>query len=61
VLTQLAIDLKLFCGELLQHFLIAAAVGFGDKGAELALTTFEVTMREGVKGVFDLLGHGLSV
>ena len=61
MLAQVAIDLKLLCSEFSQHLMIAATVGFGDEGAELSLTAFEVTMREGVKGVFDLLGHGLRV
>jgi hypothetical protein len=37
--------------------MVTAAVGFGDEGAELALTAFELAMREGVEGVFYLLGH----
>jgi hypothetical protein len=61
MLAQAAIDLKLFCSEFSQHLMVAAAVGFGDKCAELALTAFEVAMREGVEGIFDLLGHGLGV
>jgi hypothetical protein len=40
--------------------MVAAAVGFGDEGAEFALAAFEMAMLEGVEGVLDLLGHGLS-
>lgn len=61
MLAEFTVDLEFLCGELLQHFLIAAAVGFGDEGAELALTAFEVAVGEGVEGVFYLLGHGLRV
>ena len=57
VFAELAVDLEFFGSEVLQHFVVAASVGFGDEGAELALTAFELAMREGVKGVFDLLGH----
>ena len=58
---ELAIDLKFFCGEFSEHFLVATAVGFGDESAEFALTAFELAMLEGVESVFDLLGHGLRV
>ncbi len=58
---EFAIDLEFFCGELCEHLLVAAAVGFGDEGAEFALAAFEVAVLEGVEGVFDLLGQGLSV
>jgi hypothetical protein len=61
VLAEFAVDLEFFCSEFFQHFLVAAAVGFGDEGAELALAAFEVPVLEGVKGIFYLLGHGLSV
>jgi hypothetical protein len=40
VLAQLAVDLEFFRGEFAEHFVVAAAVGFGDEGAELALTAF---------------------
>jgi hypothetical protein len=38
--------------------MVAAAVGFGDEGAEFALTAFEVAMLESVEGVFYLLAKG---
>ena len=40
--------------------MVAAAVGFGDEGAEFALTAFEVAVGEGVEGVFDLLGQWIA-
>jgi len=40
---------------------VAAPVGFGDEGAELALTAFEVTVFEGMKRILYLFGHGLRV
>jgi hypothetical protein len=61
VLAEFAVDLEFFCGQPLQHLVVAATVGFGDEGAELALAAFEVAMLEGVESVFDLLGHGLAV
>jgi hypothetical protein len=61
VLAQVAIDLKLLSSEFSQHLMVAATVGFGDEGAEFALTAFEVAMGEGVEGIFDPLGHGLCV
>ena len=61
VFAEFAVDLEFFCGELCEHLLVAAAVGFGDQGAEFALAAFEVAMREGVESIFDLLGHGLHV
>jgi len=61
VLTQLAIDLEFFGGELRQHLVVAASVGLCDECAELSLAAFELAMFERVEGVFDLLGHGLSV
>ena len=57
---EFAIDLEFFRGEFAEHFVVAAAVGFGDESAKLALTAFELAMLEGVEGVFDLLGHGLG-
>jgi hypothetical protein len=53
-----AVELELFGGETGEHVVVAATVGFGDEGAEFALTAFELTMFEGVERVLDLLGHG---
>jgi len=41
--------------------MIASAVGFGDEGAKLALTAFELTIFESFKRIFYTLGHGLGV
>ena len=61
VFAQLAVDLKFFSGESGEHVMVATPVGFGDEGAEFALTTFKSAMRESVEGVLDLLSHGLCV
>ena len=58
---QFAVDLEFFRGELRQHLMVAAAVGFGDEAAKLALAAFEVTCSRVCEGIFDLLGHGLRV
>ena len=57
--SQFSVDLEFFCGEFLQHFLVAASIGFGDEGAEFALTAFEVAIFKCVEGILDLLGQGL--
>ena len=49
-----AVDVEFFGHELGEHGLVAAAVGFGDLGAEFALATFEAVAFEGVEGVLDL-------
>ena len=41
--------------------MVAAAVGFGDEGADFALAAFEVAVGEGVEGVADLLGEGFGL
>jgi hypothetical protein len=40
---------------------VAATVSLGDEGAKLTLTALELATFQGVEGIFDLLGHGLSV
>jgi hypothetical protein len=61
VFAEFAVDEEFFGGEFFQHFVVTAAVGFSDEGAEFTLTALEVSVLEGVEGVFDLLGHGLRV
>ena len=56
-----AIDLNLFGGELGEDGVVAAAIGFGDQAADLALAAFETASFESVESVFDLLSHGLGV
>ena len=58
---QFAVYLELFGGKFGDHLVVAAAVGFGYEGADLALAALELAMREGVEGVFHLIGHGLRV
>ena len=58
---KFAVDLEFFGVSLVEHLVVAAAVGFGDQGAEFALAAFEVTMLEGVERVFDLLGQRIGV
>ena len=41
MLAELAVDVELFRDELLQHHLVAAAVGLGDLAAEFALAAFD--------------------
>ena len=43
--------------SLVEHVFVAAAVGFGDLGAEFALAAFQAAVLEGVEGAFDLLGQ----
>ena len=60
MLAEFAVDFEFFVGEFAEHFVVAAAVGFGDEGADFALSTFEMAVGEGVEGVVDLLsGDGL--
>jgi hypothetical protein len=61
VFSELAVDLKLFCGELSQHLTVAPAVGFRDEGAKLTLPAFELAAPECFQRIFDTLGHGLRV
>ena len=49
-----AVDLELFGEEAFDHSGVTAAVGFGDLGAELALTAFEAAAFERVERAFDL-------
>lgn len=58
VVAEESVDLEFFGGELGEHGLIVAAVGFGDEGSEFALAAFHVAVFEGVEGVLDLLGKG---
>jgi len=55
MIAELAVDGELLGRQGCEHGLVAAAVGFSDLGAELALATFEAAAFEGVEGVFDLL------
>jgi hypothetical protein len=61
LLPELAVDLKLFCGELSQHLMVTAAVGFGDEGAKLTLAAFELAALESFERIFDTFSHGLRV
>lgn len=54
---ELLVDLHLFEHEFFEHGVVAAAVGLGDLGAELALAAFEAAAFEGMEGVFDLGGE----
>src|ERR1035437_10178804 len=57
MVAEFAVDVELFGDELSEHGLVAAAVGFGDLGAEFALAAFETAMFEGVQRAFDLFGE----
>ena len=61
VFAQFAVDLEFFRGESCEHLVVPAAVSFGYECAEFALAAFQLTMREGVEGVFYLHRHGLWV
>jgi hypothetical protein len=55
VVAELAVDVELLGDELVEHLLVAAAVGFGDLRAEFALAAFEAAMFERVKRAFHLI------
>src|SRR5690349_11157953 len=55
VLAQAAIKLNPLSEQGSQHGVIATAFGFGDKGAEFALTALEIAVFEGVERAFHLL------
>lgn len=59
LLPQGSIDLDLLGCEVGEHGEVAAAFGFGEHGADLALAPLEATTFQGVKGVGDPLDHGL--
>lgn len=58
---QFSVDLEFFRGEFLQHFMVSSSIGFGDEGAEFALTAFEVSIFKCVESILDLLGQRLRV
>src|SRR3954469_19102410 len=57
MLAQAAVELDLLLDEVVEHAGISAALGLGDKRAELALAAFEVAALESMERVFDLVGE----
>ena len=55
VLAQAAVEEEFFLDEPCEHVVVAAALGFGDQGAHLALATLHVPMLQSVQCIFNLL------
>src|SRR5260370_42652022 len=57
VFAESAVDVEFFCCEPGEHIVVAAAVGFGEQGADLALAALHPAVFEGVEGICDLFGY----